>query len=606
MAKRTTAVSRPGTMAVSRPSRVWLAFPLALAFALAAFRLLPTAQANPRLGLSILGASLSLAALCGVVWFMARGRGLKVEVQLRAQHYLQACAQGTVLAYWGWYWRPVYDAAPLIAAQLVFAYAFDMLLAWARRDTYTLGFAPFPVIFSTNLFLWFKPDWFFLQFLMIAVGFAAKDLIRWERDGRRVHIFNPSSFPLAVFSLGLILTGTTSITWGEEIATTQFNPPYIYLVLFLVGLPGQLLFGVTTMTMSAVLSTYLFGVAYYAATATYFFIDSYIPIAVFLGMHLLFTDPSTAPRTEVGRIVFGVTYGLANAALYAAFGALGVPKFYDKLLPVPLMNLSVRFIDRVAPRVLHAVDPSRVLTWLKGRRRHLAYVTVWAIVFASMSATEAVGDNHPGHRVPFWLSACQANSPGACSTLGGILAKYCDDGSAWACNERGVLRAAGRIPSAEQAESDFNRACSIGFQSGCDNLAGAQFGRTPRGATPLLADYPIILRTGKGQLPDRTPRELYRRACDQGWITGCHDLAGTYLTSKGAERDPARAKALLEDVCGRGIARGCSDLGYMHFSGDGTPKDTDKGLAYLKQSCDLGYRQACTWLKEQQAGPANE
>src|SRR5688572_21009776 len=245
-------------LAASTPSRVWLAMPLALAGVLAAFQLLPDAQENARLGRSILGASLSLIALCGAVWYLARGRALQVEVQLRAQHYLQACAQGTVLAYWGWYWRPVYDAAPLIAAQLVFAYAFDMLLAWARRDTYTLGFAPFPVIFSTNLFLWFKPDWFFLQFLMIAVGFAAKDLIRWERGGRRVHIFNPSSFPLAVFSLGLILTGTTSITWGEEIATTQFNPPYIYLVLFLVGLPGQLLFGVTTMTMSAVLSTYLF------------------------------------------------------------------------------------------------------------------------------------------------------------------------------------------------------------------------------------------------------------------------------------------------------------------------------------------------------------
>jgi hypothetical protein len=33
-----------------------------------------------------------------------------------------------VLLYWGWHWRQVYDSAHLIAAQLVFAYAFDMLL----------------------------------------------------------------------------------------------------------------------------------------------------------------------------------------------------------------------------------------------------------------------------------------------------------------------------------------------------------------------------------------------------------------------------------------------------------------------------------------------
>ena len=122
----------------------------------------------------------------------------------KKQHYVQACAQGTVLLYWGWHWRPVYEAAPLFAAQLIFAYAFDMLLVWtARRDVYTLGFGPFPVIFSINLFLWFRPEWFYLQLLMVAVGFAAKELIRWHKDGRLVHVFNPSSFPLAVFSAGV-------------------------------------------------------------------------------------------------------------------------------------------------------------------------------------------------------------------------------------------------------------------------------------------------------------------------------------------------------------------------------------------------------------------
>ena len=30
------------------------------------------------------------------------------------------------------------------------------LLGWSRRDTYTLGFGPFPIVLSTNLFLWFK------------------------------------------------------------------------------------------------------------------------------------------------------------------------------------------------------------------------------------------------------------------------------------------------------------------------------------------------------------------------------------------------------------------------------------------------------------------
>src|SRR5579863_4580057 len=194
---------------------------------------------------------------------------------------------------------------------------------------------------------------------MVALGLAAKDLIRWTREGRRLHIFNPSSFPLAVFSLVLLATGASGITWGQQIAATQFYPPHMYLFLFLIGLPGQFFFGVTSMTMSAVVATWLFGRLYFAATGIYFFYDSYIPIAVFLGMHLLFNDPSTSPRTELGRILYGALYGLSTVGLYELLGRAGMPTFYDKLLQVPLMNLSVQLIDRAArSHWLRIFDPA--------------------------------------------------------------------------------------------------------------------------------------------------------------------------------------------------------------------------------------------------------
>jgi len=174
----TKKIGRSSPAPAPTPSRAVLWLPVAFASALAAFSTLAVVQASPRLMWSILGAAAALACFAGIVALRARGRSLSLEVALRAQHYLQACAQSTVLLYWGYYWPPVYDAIPLIAAQLMFAYAFDMLLAWSRRDAYTFGFAPFPVIFSINLFLWFRADWFFLQFLMIAIGFAAKELIR--------------------------------------------------------------------------------------------------------------------------------------------------------------------------------------------------------------------------------------------------------------------------------------------------------------------------------------------------------------------------------------------------------------------------------------------
>lgn len=369
-----------------RPSRA-LAIPVTFALLLVGFGLFPAIRHNGPLLRSFLGAGAALLVGSVVLLVIARrsGRTFTLELLFRKQHYLQACAQSAVLIYWGAYWQQVPDSALLILGQLVFAYSFDALLAWSRRDTYTLGFAPFPIILSTNLFLWFKPQWFYLQFLMVGVGFAAKELIRWEKEGRRVHIFNPSSFTLALFSMVLILTGTTHLTWGQEIATTQLNPPHMYLLIFLVTVPAQLLFGVASMTLSAVGFTYLFGVLYHAATGSDFFLGGSIPIAVFLGMHLLFTDPSTSPRTELGRILFGVLYGASVVALFALLGRLGVPTFYDKLLPVPILNLMIRGIDRaVRSNVLARFDPGAVGRALRPQQRHMAYTAIWVVMFATM------------------------------------------------------------------------------------------------------------------------------------------------------------------------------------------------------------------------------
>jgi len=497
---------------------------LLLVLAFCAFALLDVVRQHPTLLWSFLGAAAVLLAW-SVVLFVSAGRARRtftLEIVLRKQHYLQACAQGSVLLYWGWHWREVYDSAYLIAAQLLFAYAFDMLLCWSRRDTYTMGFGPFPVIFSINLFLWFKPNWFYLQFVMVALGFAAKELIRWNRDGRRVHIFNPSSFPLAVVSLGLILTGTSDITWAQEIATTQFYPPHIYLMLFLVGLPGQFFFGVTSMTLAAVVTTYLFGLLYFAATGTYFFFDSYIPIAVFLGMHLLFTDPSTSPRTELGRLSFGALYGLSTVALYAVLGNLGAPTAYDKLLQVPVLNLSVRLIDPVArSKMLRTFDPAALGRSLTPRRRNLAYMSVWAIVFASMSAAHGVGDHHPGQSLRFWQQACQDDRPYACGYLTTLQSTFCKGGSGWACNELGILQADVWRDRA-QTVAAFKVGCDRGFRPACLNvIRKADSESTLASGPPTLVDYPIILRDSKGPITDLRPSALYARACTLGWAETC-------------------------------------------------------------------------------------
>lgn len=524
-------VPPPGSRVVALPPKraVWL--PVLLALGLAGFGSLDAIRNSPPLLWSVLGAAAALLAWTAFVFGSAgrQGRVFELEIALRKQHYLQACAQGSVLLYWGWYVPDVYKAAPLIAAQLVFAYGVDTLVNWSQREKYALGFGPFPVVFSINLFLWFKPEWFYLQFLMVAFGFAAKDWIRWQRDGRTVHIFNPSAFTLALFSVALLLTGKSDITWGRNIAITQFYPPHMFLVLFLIGLPGQILFGVTTMTMAAVVTTYLFGILYFAATGVYFFYDSYVPIAVFLGMHLLFTDPSTSPRTELGRLIFGALYGLSTVALYYLLWLAKLPTFYDKLLQVPLLNLSVQLIDRATrSSALRTFDPSAIGRSLAPRMRNLAYVSAWTLVFTAMSAAQGVGDRHPGQWLPFWQRACAEGRRGSCDFLTARLSAHCEGGSGWACNEASVLKARSSAPGENSnkpemadAVGSLERGCALGFKPACENVLKMLRGSQPESAPPVLDDYPIILRGSKQAVTDRSPAALYAIACGQGWSDAC-------------------------------------------------------------------------------------
>ena len=501
------------------------AFSLPLVFALALISLtgIPRVEQDPSLRVSFFGAGFALIVWSGVLFGAAwrQGRMFRMDVILRKQHYLQACLQGSLILYWGYYWRQVYDAAPLILAQLLFAYAFDMLLSWSRRDSYAFGFGPFPVIFSITLFFWFKNEWFYLQFLLVAVGFAAKELIRWKKEGRSAHIFNPSSFPLALFSLGLLLAGRSDMTWGPIIANTEFYPPQMYLVLFLVGMPGQFLFGVTTMTMSAVLTTFIFSQLYYLATGSIYFLDSHVPIAVFLGMHLLFTDPSTAPRTELGRILFGVLYGVSTVYLFHLLLVAERPGFYDKLLPVPILNLSIQLIDRLArSKALRWLDPAALGRSLIGRKRHLAYMSIWALAFAVMSSSGYLGDKHPGQLLPFWQNACSQGARNACEVLVFLETQQCGEGSGWACNELGIMQHRRGVGPA-MAGGTFVRGCELGFLAACSNNSRLSLAQPLTHAPPRLEDFPIILQDAKGPITDRNPAALYARACEEGFPGTC-------------------------------------------------------------------------------------
>ena len=503
------------------------AFLLNAAFVVALLVLsqLPLLDQRPVVRTSIAGAALVLLAWSALLFgVVLRGKTVAFEIVLRKQHYLQACLQGSLILYWGFYWREVYHAAPLILAQLLFAYGFDSLLSWTHRRRFSLGFGAFPIIFSITLFFWFKDPFFYWQFVLVGIGFLAKEFLRWQRDGVNTHIFNPSAFPLAVMAAVLLLTDSNDMTWGFLVAQTEFYPPHIYLVIFLLALPGQFLFGVTPMTLAAVTTTFVFSAIYHAATGSYYFVDAHVPIAVFLGMNLLFTDPATSPRTVLGRVFFGVLYGLSAVLLYDLLLLANTPGFYDKLLQVPLLNLCAKLFDRLARSpTLKAIDPAKWGRALAPRRRHLAYMGVWGLAFGAMTASGHLGDDHPGQWTPFWDQACAADRREACLNLFFLQEGFCSDGSPWACNETGILLAE-RYANRARAASAFSRACTLQFAAACDNATALERQRPLRHDAPTAVDYRFVLRGSKGPLDALTPVELYQRACELKWPGTCEAL----------------------------------------------------------------------------------
>ena len=522
------------------------ALPLTLTALLCALAFLTPARSNPILVWTLCGVGAGLLFWQAILLFQVErsGRQMTLEFVPTKAHYVQAILHLSIFAYWGFYWRIVYSVAHLIAAQIVFLYVFDMLLCWSRRDRWRLGFGPLPIIFSTNLFLWFKDDWFFFQFLMVATGALGKEFIRWQKDGRDTHIFNPSGLSLSVFSIVLILTGTTDYTWGNEIAATLNLAPHMYLWIFLVGLVVQSLFSVTLMTLSAAVALWLLNLVYTQITGVYYFIDTGIPIAVFLGLHLLVTDPSTSPRTNFGRVIFGSLYGLSVAALYALLELFEAPQFYDKLLCVPLLNLSVQIIDRMARRSVFG----RISLWSDARgaqRLNLLSMATWGVLFSFMLGTGFVEGDHPGESLEFWGKACEKKQRKGCERLIRALDFQSGIGSSRASNQLAIHYLEGKIT--EQ-----------------DPIAAAM---------------------------------LFARACDQGDLNTCANLAKLYIIHDlGNPDDVARAISQLEASGFDASGRNPYFIGLAYSTGRARPVDKNKALTFFQLSCDAGWPDACSQL----------
>ena len=557
-----------------------LLVPFAFTAVLLVLSLLPRIRSHPGLTRSLW---LVVAILVGwqVLLLLAAARGgFRVEGGVKRVHYIQAAVQLCVYVYWGWYWPQVYEHTTLLIAQIAFAYAFDNLLSWSRGRSWRLGFGPFPIILSTNLFLWFRDDWFFLQFLMIATVFLGKEFVRWRREDRSTHIFNPSALALALFSTVLITTRTSQISWAEEIATTLILPDHIYEEIFLLGLVVMFFFSITEITLSAVLALSVLNGVYTGVTGVYFFADSNIPIAVFLGLHLLITDPATSPRNTAGKIIFGTLYGIGVFALFGVLEQLDAPTFYDKLLCVPFLNLSVRFLDRLTAKL----KPHTLLARVRGSKEfNLAIMGLWIPLFVGLMASDFLGKGHEGRTITFWEQACAQERTDACRRLNVMPRAYCvpgfesecellcDEGSGTACYLLGsLLRASDSgLVQSERIRSAYVRACGLGNMPGCLEIgdeAVAVLDQSCEGATASAClQLGEMLYDGIGMAPERVKAAIYfSKACDHRSVEGCRRKGKSYLEGDGVPRIPELAANAFARACEAGDAQSCSDRGRVN------------------------------------------
>ena len=527
--------------------------PLVLILVFLSITLLPRLRGNERLVQTFLGVGGALLAWALVAWVRAarRGQALRIEFTPVKAHWVQACVQASIIVYWGWTVRDVYAFAPLIVAQVLFMYVFDALMSWTRGRSWRLGFGPLPIVFSTNLLLWFRDDFFYWQFAMLTLGALGKEFIKWNREGRRTHIFNPSVFGQTLIALALIATDSAGrLTWGSEIAANFGTPPHMYLCIFLGGLVVQYLFQVTLMTVAAAAVLCAFNLAYTQATGSFYFAVTNIGAPIFLGIHLLVTDPSTSPRSNVGRVVFGVLYAAGFATFYRLLDAIDGPIFFDKLLPVGLLNLSVPLIDRFA----RSGAVGRLNHWwethFQPRRANLVHMGCWATLFFAMWSTGFIEGPHPGNSMLFWKKAYDEGKPHAGPTLLKMAAFGASQGNATAFEIMGELHAEGKqVPrNPAVAARYFAKACELGNADGCRNLAR-------------------LYLAGEPMPDDVAARALDKLEQQQGAAAdgeGSFVLGRAYETGRGRPPDPARARALYEDACRRGYSEACRRLQESH------------------------------------------
>lgn len=478
-----------------------------------------------------MGSGLSFALIALAFRLKKRTGDRLLSIEVRRAHLIQTCAQTLVYLGWCLSWDTARNHLPLLFSQVMFAYLIDMGISWFRYPSYRLGFGPIPIVLSTNLFLFFTDTHYAWQWVLISVALSSREIFRWRRGGRSVHIFNPSAIALSLCALVLIMTDSMHFCWGEMIALTHAKGPWGYELIFCSGLLVSAFFTVGFTIVSATLTTLVLGEFYFGQTGIYRYLDTGIPTAVFLGMNLLVTDPVSSPWRRDAKILYGALYGISVFILYGALRGIERPPtpediglsaaFCDKLLAVPLLNLLSRPLDGIMLKLWGDQDSGltqKVLGVEASVKQLLPQINVARIMYLGVWIVLFIGwvrpalKEHPGREVSFWIGACEDRRredvhPYACENRDRLYLKACEKNSLPACHNL-ALGLEERDPS--RAAHYYSIACEGGQSESCNHLGGLLFneGEKRRDAQLALSARLPLQRACRSGLREACTREV--------------------------------------------------------------------------------------------------
>jgi len=258
-------------------------------------------------------------------------KDLKLETRLKAAHLVPALIQTTLYAYWFFYYPEVGKRYPCILLQVLFAYLFDAALSLTLRRRWALTFGPMPIVFSTNLFVWYERPW--LQFGVIALALLSKAFL--QRKGR--HIFNPAAFGISV-PAALALLAPRIFPWGVPTTGPFLNiPPNTSEIMLLLAVAAQIRFPIALISFSVIAALNLLSI---------FSPPPAMWPATLLILLLFTTDPATTPRNNGGRVLYGAALGIMITILSIVIRNAGQPEDYSKVFPLMFASCFLPQFDR--------------------------------------------------------------------------------------------------------------------------------------------------------------------------------------------------------------------------------------------------------------------